>query len=65
MSTVCKGCKVALLVLSIPILMGAEMVYRWIDKDGVVNYTQLLPRGVIALQITTLDNAPGVISDSE
>ena len=41
-----------LLALCLPLLMGAE-VYRWVDKDGVLNYTQVKPRGVAADQIKT------------
>lgn len=33
------------LVLLLPALMGAD-VYRYVDKDGVVTYTQQLPYGV-------------------
>jgi len=37
-----------LLVLGLlPWLMGAA-VYRWVDEDGVVNYSQLKPEGVDA-----------------
>ena len=56
-------CKIALLTLWLPMLMGAELVYRWVDEDGVVNYTQHLPWGVKAQQITTRDGAPSVIKD--
>ena len=37
-----------LLALCLPLLMGAE-VYRWVDKDGVVNYTQVKPRDAKAI----------------
>lgn len=33
------------LVMLLPALMGAD-VYRYVDKDGVVTYTQQLPYGV-------------------
>jgi len=37
-----------LLILGLlPWLMGAA-VYRWVDEDGVVNYSQLKPEGVDA-----------------
>ncbi len=60
-----KVCQVALLTLWIPMLMGAEVVYRWVDDEGVVNFTQQLPRGVKAQQITTREGAPSVIQDVE
>jgi len=41
-----------LLALCLPLLMGAE-VYRWVDENGVVNYTQVKPRGVAAEPINT------------
>lgn len=40
-------CKLALALGSLPLLMGAA-VYRWVDENGVVNYTQLKPEGVDA-----------------
>jgi hypothetical protein len=47
-----KLIEIGLLVASLPLLMGAD-VYRWVDLNGVVNFTQLKPRGVQADQITT------------
>ncbi len=38
---------IAALICIIPCLMGAS-VYRWVDENGVVNYTQLKPEGVNA-----------------
>ncbi len=35
---------------ALPLLMGAE-VYRWVDENGVVNYTQLAPEGVEAERV--------------
>ncbi len=35
---------------ALPLLMGAE-VYRWVDENGVVNYTQLAPQGVEAERV--------------
>lgn len=35
----------------LPLLMGAE-VYRWVDENGVVNYTQLKPEGVEAERVS-------------
>lgn len=58
-----KVCLAALFALCIPMLMGADVVYRWIDENGVVNYTQQLPRGVKAQKITTRLGAPSVIAD--
>lgn len=34
-------------LLALPGLMGAE-IYRWIDANGVVNYTQQKPKGIEA-----------------
>ncbi|MCZ6853385.1 MAG: DUF4124 domain-containing protein [Gammaproteobacteria bacterium] len=65
MSTLHKAGKIALFALWIPMLMGADVVYRWIDADGVVNFTQQLPRGVKAQEITTREGAPSVIRDVE
>lgn len=58
-----KVCIAALFALCIPMLMGADIVYRWIDENGVVNYTQQLPRGVKAQRITTRLGGPSVIAD--
>ncbi len=58
-----KVCLAALLALCMPMLMGADIVYRWIDENGVVNYTQQLPRGIKAQQITTQLGAPSVVTD--
>lgn len=44
--------KFGLLALVLPLLMGAD-IYRWVDANGVVNYTQLKPEGVEAEAITT------------
>ncbi len=65
MSTLHKAGKIALFALWIPMLMGAEVVYRWVDADGVVNFTQQLPRGVKAQEITTREGAPSVIRNVE
>jgi hypothetical protein len=47
-----KLIELSLLVLCLPILMGAD-VYRWVDANGVVNYTQLKPAGIHSQQIST------------
>ena len=41
--------RLAAVTLLLPLLMGTE-VYRWVDENGVVNYTQTKPRGVEAVQ---------------
>lgn len=46
-------------VLLVPLLMGAE-IYRWVDENGVVNYTQQSPDGVPAERIVTRSGAPSV-----
>jgi hypothetical protein len=43
--------RLGLTLCCLPLLMGAE-VYRWVDPDGVVNYTQLKPEGVEAELVT-------------
>ena len=40
-------CKLALVIGALPLLMAAD-VYRWVDADGVVNFTQQKPQGVDA-----------------
>jgi hypothetical protein len=40
-------CKFGLALCCLPLLMGAS-VYRWVDEDGVINYSQLKPEGVEA-----------------
>jgi hypothetical protein len=39
--------KIAAMLCALPLLMGAD-IYRWVDADGVVNYSQLKPEGVNA-----------------
>ncbi len=41
-------CKLGLALCALPLLLGASSVYRWVDEDGVVNYTQMKPEGVDA-----------------
>ncbi len=43
-------CKFCLAVWLLPLLMGAS-VYRWVDDNGVVNYTQMKPEGVDAVLV--------------
>lgn len=40
----------ALLLILLPVLASAEM-YRWVDKDGLVHYTQTPPAGFDAKAI--------------
>ena len=42
----------ALVILALPLLTGAD-VYRWVDDNGVVNYTQQKPRHVDAELVST------------
>ena len=53
-----------LLTLCLPLLMGAE-VYRWVDANGVVNYSQIKPRGVNAQQLQTQGGGPTRVTDTE
>ncbi|MFU8816396.1 MAG: DUF4124 domain-containing protein [Pseudomonadales bacterium] len=43
-------CKFALAIAALPLLMGAD-VYRWVDADGVVNFTQQKPQGFDAERV--------------
>jgi hypothetical protein len=43
--------------------MGAE-VYRWVDGNGVVNYSQNKPQGVAVQQIITRSGGPSIVSDA-
>lgn len=43
--------KLALTLCLLPVLLGAG-VYRWVDEDGVVNYSQLKPEGIDAELVT-------------
>jgi predicted pyridoxine 5'-phosphate oxidase superfamily flavin-nucleotide-binding protein len=43
--------KAGLVLLALPLLLGAD-VYRWVDENGVVNYTQLKPEGVDAVRVS-------------
>ncbi len=51
------------------VLMGitgsvlAEEVYRWVDADGVVNFTQQRPREVSANQISTRDSYLNIVNN--
>jgi hypothetical protein len=58
-----KLIEIGLLVASLPLLMGSD-VYRWVDLNGVVNFTQLKPRGVQADQITTGGAGPMVVAQA-
>jgi len=59
-----KLIEVSLLVMSLPVLMGAQ-VYRWVDPNGVVNFTQLKPPGVEAQQITTGTGGHMVVAEAK
>jgi len=39
--------KAGLAIVCLPLLMAAD-IYRWVDQDGVVNYTQQKPKGIQA-----------------
>ena len=40
--------------------VSADQIYRWVDENGVVNYTQQKPRDTDAQAITTTSGAPQV-----
>ncbi len=46
---------------SIAFAASADQVYRWVDEDGVVNYTQQKPRDTVAEQLTISTGAPRVM----
>lgn len=41
----------------------AAEVYRWVDADGIVNYTQQKPRNVAVQALTTQAGAPTAVRD--
>jgi len=53
-------------VLTVAVLVAfslqavADEIYRWVDEDGVVNYTQQKPRGTEVDTLTTSSGAPRV-----
>ena len=49
--------KAVALLFILPLLMGAE-VYRWVDRDGVINYTERAPYGVKAERIRMRPGGP-------
>lgn len=61
--------KLVVALCCLPVLMGAT-VYRWVDEDGIVNYTQLKPEGVDAelvsadtgRRLSTPESEPGPAS---
>lgn len=65
-STIRRYGRVAALLVVLPCLMGAE-IYRWVDENGVVNYTQQRPSNVDVdvdvEQITTRTGARGVSNE--
>lgn len=50
------------LLLAISAQALADQIYRWVDDNGVVNYTQLKPRDTEAQAITTQGGTPRVAS---
>jgi hypothetical protein len=48
-------------VLLVSGTVTAEEIYRWVDENGVVNYTQLKPRGTEAETITTKSGGARVV----
>lgn len=55
-------CKLGFATVLLPLLMGAsEGIYRWVDADGVVNYSQLKPEGVES-QLVSADTSQRVVS---
>ncbi|MEM1433023.1 MAG: DUF4124 domain-containing protein [Pseudomonadota bacterium] len=51
------------LLLALPGLMGAE-IYRWVDANGVVNFTQQKPRGIEAELVSSGPQRPAQTGDA-
>lgn len=43
---------------------SADQVYRWVDEQGVVNYTQQKPRDMDAEQLSTRSGASRVVDEA-
>jgi len=41
----------------------AEEIYRWVDENGVVNFTQLKPKDVSAQHLTTIAGGPTMVGE--
>lgn len=55
-------CKLGFVTVLLPLLMGASPgVYRWVDDEGVVNYSQLKPEGVDA-ELVNSDTGQRVVT---
>ena len=53
----------ALLALtSVP--AAADKIYRWVDENGVVNFTQQKPRGTDSEAIVTASGSPRVVKEA-
>lgn len=50
-------------VLLVSGTVTAEEIYRWVDENGVVNYTQLKPRDTEAETITTKSGGTRVVKE--
>jgi hypothetical protein len=49
--------RLAALICTLPFLLGAE-VYRYVDENGVVTYTELLPYGVRGERVLAASTGP-------
>jgi hypothetical protein len=49
--------KATALFVILPLLMGAE-IYRWVDRDGVINYTEREPIGIKSERIRVREGGP-------
>jgi hypothetical protein len=54
----------ALVIVAVPLLLGAD-VYRWVDKDGVVNYTQRKPEGVESARLQAASGPRGATGTAD
>lgn len=45
--------------------VSAEQIYRWVDENGVVNYTQQKPRDTDAEAIFTRSGRPQVVAEAQ
>lgn len=59
LTVLCAGWLMSGAVLTVQ----ADEIYRWVDANGVVNYTQLKPRDVPVQALTTQAGAPTQIRD--
>ena len=55
--------KTALLICCLPFLTAAD-IYRWVDANGVVNYTQQKPKGIDAELVSGSSSSRSVVAQT-